>query len=177
MSIFNLTVSCLTMSNLSWFVDLMFQVPMQYCSLQHQTLLSPPDTSTAEHHSCFGPLASFFLELLVIALHSFPVAYWTTSDLWELVFQRHIFLPFHTVYEVLQVRVLDGLPFPPPVDHSLSELFTMTCTAWVALQSMAPSFIELHSLFAMSKLWSMKRMVCVTHSQIKLGSGVAKGCT
>ena len=133
-------------------MDLTFQVPRQYCSLQHQTLLSPPDTSTAEHHSCFGPLASFFLELLVIALHSFPVAYWTTSDLWELVFQRHIFLPFHTVYEVLQVRVLDGLPFPPPVDHSLSELFTMTRTAWVALQSMAPSFIELHSLFAMLKL-------------------------
>ena len=38
---------------------------MQHCSLQHQTLLSPPDTSTTEHHFCFGPASSFFLELSV----------------------------------------------------------------------------------------------------------------
>ena len=93
-------------------MDLTFQVPRQYCSLQHQTLLSPPDTSTAEHHSCFGPLASFFLELLVIALHSFPVAYWTTSDLWELVFQRHIFLSFHPVHVVLTARILEWFAIP-----------------------------------------------------------------
>ena len=54
---------------------------MQYCSLLHQTLLSPPDTSTTEHHFCFGPAASFFLELLLTALHSSPEAYWTPSDL------------------------------------------------------------------------------------------------
>ena len=29
-------------------MDLTFQVPMQYCSLQHQTLLLSPVTSTAE---------------------------------------------------------------------------------------------------------------------------------
>ena len=52
--IFNLAISSLTMSHLPWFMGLTFQVPMQYCSLQHQTLLSPPNTSTAEHHSHFG---------------------------------------------------------------------------------------------------------------------------
>ena len=31
-------------------MDLTFQVPMQYCSLQHQTLLSSPDTSDAKSH-------------------------------------------------------------------------------------------------------------------------------
>ena len=36
-------------------------------SLQYQTLLSPPDTSSREHCFCFGPAASFFLKLLVIA--------------------------------------------------------------------------------------------------------------
>ena len=36
-----------------------------------------------------------------------------------------------------------GLPFPSPVDHILSELSTMTCLSWVALQGMAHSFIEL----------------------------------
>ena len=52
-------------------MGLAFQVPVQYCSLQHWILLSPPDTSTTDHHFCFGPAASFFLELLVIALRSF----------------------------------------------------------------------------------------------------------
>jgi len=37
-----------------------------------------------------------------------------------------------------------GLPFPPPVDHVLSELSTMSHPSWVALPSMAHSFIELH---------------------------------
>ena len=65
-------------------MDLTFQVPMQYFFFffsQYQTLLSPPDTSTAEHCFCFGPGASFFLELLVIALYPSPVAYWTSSSL------------------------------------------------------------------------------------------------
>ena len=36
------------MSNLCWFMDLTLQVPMKYCSLQHQTLLLPPNTSTTD---------------------------------------------------------------------------------------------------------------------------------
>lgn len=35
------------------------------------------------------------------------------------------------------------LPFPPPVDYVLSELFTRTRPSWVALNSTAHSFIEL----------------------------------
>ena len=46
----------------------------------HFTFTSP-DTSTTEHHFHFGPDASFFLELLVVALHSFPEVYWTPSSL------------------------------------------------------------------------------------------------
>ena len=45
MSIFSLAITYLTTSNLPWFMDLTFQVPMQSCSLQHRTLLhhqSPP---------------------------------------------------------------------------------------------------------------------------------------
>ena len=38
-----------------------------------------------------------------------------------------------------------GLPFPPPLDHILSELSTMTHPSWVALHGMAYSFIELHN--------------------------------
>ena len=78
---FTLAISWLTTSNLPWFMDLTVQVPMQFCPLQPQTLLSPPDTSTTERHFGFGPAASFFLELLVIALCSSLVAYWTPYDL------------------------------------------------------------------------------------------------
>ena len=88
-------------------MDLTFQVPMQYHSLQHWTLLSPPDTSTTEHHFCFGPAASFFLELLVIALCSSPVAYWTPSNLGGLISWCHIFLSFRTVHKVLMERILE----------------------------------------------------------------------
>ena len=42
---FTLAVSCLTTSNLQ-FMDLAFQVPMQYCSLQHRTLFPSLVTST-----------------------------------------------------------------------------------------------------------------------------------
>ena len=45
MSMFTLGTSYLTTSNLPWFMDLIFQVPMQYCSSQHWTLLWPPDTT------------------------------------------------------------------------------------------------------------------------------------
>ena len=51
---------------------------MQYCSLQHQTLVSPPDTSTTGCHFWFGSASSFFLKLF---LCSFPVAYRTPTDL------------------------------------------------------------------------------------------------
>ena len=60
MSMFILAISCLTTSNLLWFMGLTFQVPMQYCSLQHQILLPLPVTSTTV--CCFA---------LPPSLHSF----------------------------------------------------------------------------------------------------------
>ena len=71
MSTFTLAISCLTTSNLPWFMDLTFQVPMQYCSLQHRTLLLSPVTSTTGYWFCFGSIPSFFLELFP---HWSPVA-------------------------------------------------------------------------------------------------------
>ena len=51
---------------------------MQYCSLQHRTLLPSPVTSTTGHCFCFDSVSSFFL---VLFLHPFPVAYWSPTDL------------------------------------------------------------------------------------------------
>ena len=57
MSKFTLAISCLTTSNLPWFMDLTFQVPMQYCSLQHHTLLLSPVTSTTRCCFCSGSVS------------------------------------------------------------------------------------------------------------------------
>ena len=47
---------------------------------------------------------------------------------------------FYTVHGDLLQEYCSDLPFPPPVDYILSELFTITCPLWVA---MIHSFIEL----------------------------------
>ena len=83
MSTFTLANSCLTTSNFPWFIDLTFQVPMQYCSFQHWTLLLSPVTSTTGCCFYFGSITSFFLELF---LH---------DPIWEFIFQFPMFLLFH----------------------------------------------------------------------------------
>ena len=85
---FTLAISFLTTSMV---MDLTFQVPMQYCSLQHWSLLPPPDTSIAECQLCFGPASSFFLELF---LRSSQVAFWTPTHLVGLIFQCYSYFVF-----------------------------------------------------------------------------------
>ena len=65
MSMLTLAISFLTTSNLLWFLGLTFQVRMQYCSLQHQTLLLLPVTSTTGGCFWFGSVSLFFLELFL----------------------------------------------------------------------------------------------------------------
>ena len=105
---FTLAISCLTTSNLPWFMDLTFQVPMQYCSLQHRTLLPSPMTSTAGCCFCFGSVSSFFLELFLYSYNSILGTYWPG----EFIFQCHTFLPFHTVHGVLKARILKWFAIP-----------------------------------------------------------------
>ena len=89
MSTFTLAISCLTTSNLPRFMDLTFQFPMQYCSLQHWTLLLSPVTCTTGSCFCFGSVSSFFLELF---LYSSPVAYLVPTDLGSSSFSVLYFL-------------------------------------------------------------------------------------
>ena len=116
---------------------------MQYTSLWHQTLLSPPDTSTTEHHFCFGTAASFILELLEIALHSSPEAYCTPSYPEVSTSGVISFCLFILFMGFSWQEYWNDLPFPPPVDHVLPEPSTVTCPSWVALHGMTNSFIEL----------------------------------
>ena len=155
MSTFTLAISCLTTSNLPWFMDLTFQVPMQYCSLQHWTLLLSLVTSTTGYSFCFGSIPSFFLELI---LHCSPGAYWVPTDLGSSSFSVLSFYLFILFMGFSKQEYWSGLPFPSPVDHVLSELSTMTHLSWVPLQGMAHSFIELnkavaHVIRLVSFLW------------------------
>ena len=83
-------------------MDLTFQVPIQYCSLQHWTLLPSPDISTTVvvllwlrlfiHSGAISPLFS----------RSLLGAYQPGN----FIFYCHFFLPFHTVHRALKARIL-----------------------------------------------------------------------
>ena len=137
---FTLAISCLTTSNLPWFMVLTFHVPMQYWSLQHWTLLLSLVTSTTGYCFCFGYIPSFFLELF---LHWSLVTYWAPTDLGSSSFSVLSFCLFMLFMGFSRQEYWSGLPLPSPVDHILSELFTMTHQSWVALPGMAHSFIVL----------------------------------
>ena len=135
-------------------MDITFHVPMEYCSLQHQTLIISPVTSTTGCCFCFGSISSFLLELV---LHWSPVAYWAPTDLGSSSFSILSFCLF-ILLGFSRQEYWSGLPFPSPVDHILSELSTMTSPSWVALHDMVRSFIELeeavvHVIRLVSFLW------------------------
>ena len=134
MLMFTLAISCLTTSNLPWFMDLTFQVPVQYCSLQHQTLLLSPVTSTTGYCFCFGSIPSFFLELFLCWS---PVVYWALTDLGSSSFSILSFCLFILFLWFSRQEYWSGFPFPSPVGHILSDLSTMTCPSWVSPQVMA----------------------------------------
>ena len=141
-SMFMLAISCLIMSNSPWFMDVTFHVPVQCCSLQHQTTFT-----TREIHN----LASFLLwpSLFILsqAISNYPLlspsSLLNTFQPGRLHFEYHIFLPFHTVHVVLLLSILECLPFPPPEVTFFPELFTVACLSWVTLHGMTHSFLEL----------------------------------
>ena len=102
MLMFTLSISHLTTSNLLVFMDLTFQVPMKYYSLQPWTLFSPPS------HPQLGivpalvqPVNSFWSSFALFSSSIFGT-YWPG----KFIFQCHILLPFHTVHRVLKARML-----------------------------------------------------------------------
>ena len=121
-------------------MDLTFQVPMQYCSLQHQTSLPSPVTSTTGCCFHFDSVSSFFLELF---LHWSPITYWAPTDLGSSYFSVLPFCLFILFMGFSRQEYWSGLPFPFPMDHILSELSTMTHSSGVALHGLVHSFTEL----------------------------------
>ena len=155
MSMFTLAISCLITSNLPWFMDLTFEVLKQYCSLQHQTLLLPPEKSATGCGFCFGSVSSFFLKLF---LHSSPVAYWAPNNMGSSSFSVIYFGFFILFMGFSRQECWSGLPFPSPVNHILSELSTMTHPPWVALHDMTHSFLWVGQ--GCVSMWSVWLVFC-----------------
>ena len=134
MSMFTLAISCLTTSNLSWFVHLTFQVPIQYCSLQHWI------TSITSH---IHNWVLFLLWLGLFILSGAISLLFSSSILGTylpggFIFQCHIFLPFHTVHGVLKARILQWFAIlffsgphfvrPWPISDSPPDLSLLGCS-------------------------------------------------
>ena len=124
MSTFTLAISCLNTSNLLWFVDLKFLVPVQYFSYSIE--FPSPVTSTPGCCFCFGSISSVFLELF---FHWSPVAYWAPTDLGV-----HLSVSYHFAFsycscdsqgkntEVVCHSLLQWRTFLRTVYHDLSIL-------------------------------------------------------
>ena len=149
-----LAISYLTTSNVPWFMDLTFQVPMQYCSLQHRTLLLSPVTSTTCCCFCFGSVPLFFLELF---LHWSPVAYWALNDLGSSSFSVLSFCLFILFISFYRQGYWSALPFLSPVDHICQNSPPWpVCLGWPYMAWL--SFIDLdkavvHVIRMASCLW------------------------
>ena len=87
-------------------MDLALQGPVQYCSLQHHTLLLSPVTSTV---GVVFALASFFLELF---FHWFPVACCAPTDLGSSSFSVLSFCLFLLFMGFSRQEYWSHLPFP-----------------------------------------------------------------
>ena len=151
---FTLAISCLTASNLPWFMDLTFQVPMQYCSLPHQTLLPSWVTSTAGCCFCFGSISSLFLELF---LRWSPVACWAHSDLGSSSFSVLSFYLFILFIWFSRQEYWSGLPFPSPVDRVFQNSPPWPiCLGWP------------YTAWLIVKLWAM---LCRAFHWVRQGCG------
>ena len=103
-----LAISCVTTSNLPWFMDLTFQVPMQYCSYSIRLYFHHP--SHPQLGVVFAWLHPFILSGVISPLISSSLL--GTYQPGEFIFQCHTFLSFHTVHGVLKTRILKlAIPF------------------------------------------------------------------
>ena len=157
MSTFTLAISCLISSNLPWFMDLTFQVPMQYCSLQHRSLLSSPVTSTAGCCFCFGSIPSFFLELF---LHWSPVAIWAPTDLGSSSFSVVSFWLFTLFMGFSRQEYWSGLAFPSPGSYLLCGYSVPA--AWIDWHLVSLIWGNGHSCNTMRKVAGLKQCIHLT---------------
>ena len=148
MSTFTLAISCLTTSNLLWFMGVNFRF---LCNI---ALYSSDLAFITSHIHNWVLFWLWFHPFIISPVISSSIL--GTYRPGEFIFQCPIFLPFHTVLGFSRQGYWSGLPFPFPVDHILSDLSTMTRPSWVAPHAWL-NFTELDKLWSM---WSDWLVVC-----------------
>ena len=150
-TVFNLAISCLTLSSLTWFMDLTFQVPVLLYSIRlyfhHQYIhcwLSVPPWP-----SCIT-LSGAISNCPPLLPSSIEDTFWSGG--------AHLlvsyFLPFHTLHGVIAARILEYV-------HLLLRWTTFCrnshyALSWMALRGVAHSFLEFASSCTMARLWLLK---------------------
>ena len=106
---FTFAISCLTTSNLPWFMNITFQVPMQIL------FFTALDFTSITSHIYNWVLFLLWLHLFSLSGVISPLfsssilgTYWPG----EFIFQCPIFLPFHNVHGVFKARILKGFAIP-----------------------------------------------------------------
>ena len=136
MLMFNLNISCLMTFNFPWSMDL---IPGSY----------PMDFTFTTRHIHNWASFLFWPSCFILsgAISNCPELFPSSVlDIFQPGGSFSSVIPFCLFIlfmEFSSQEYWSGLPCPPPVDHVLSELFTMSCPSWVALHGMAHSFLEL----------------------------------
>ena len=117
MSTFSLAISCLTASNLPWFVDLdsrfLCNIVLYSVRLYFHHQMHPPRGTVSSWPSSFvltGAVSNCPLLFCCGILDATPKLW--VSKLRVLIFQFHTFLSFHTVHGVLVARILEWFAIP-----------------------------------------------------------------
>ena len=149
----NLAMSCLTMSILPWFMDLTFQVLMQYCSL-HFTF-----TTRHIHNWESLPLGpSHFI--LSGAISNCPLLFPSSilDIFWHVGSSPAVisFFLFILSMGFSQQEYWNALPFPSPVNHVCQKSSLLfICLRWPYTAWLIAS-LSYARCFAMTRLWFMK---------------------
>ena len=99
--------------------------------------------------------------ILSEAISNYPLLFISSlfDTFWPegLIFQCHLFLPFHNIYGVLAARILEEIPISSFSGPCFARILQMTCPFLVALHGMANSLIELCETHCRDSAVTMKR--------------------
>ena len=142
MSMFTFSIFCLITFNLPWFMDLTFlwNIVLYSIALYFHQGTHPQLSIISLWLSCFilyGAISNCSL--------FFPSSILDTFQSGGLMFWFHSFCLIILFMEFLWQEHWSGLPFPPPVDHVLSELY----------KAFLIDLLSYTSPFIMTMLWSM----------------------
>ena len=141
MLMFTLAISCLTTSNLHWFMDLTF------LSSYAMLLFTASNFTSITHHIHSWVLFLLWLHLFILfgVISSLsPVSYWAPTDLGSSSFSVLSFYLFILFMGVLKARILKWFAFPfSSGPHGEVRTLYHDPSIWVALHGMVHSFIEL----------------------------------